>query len=186
MSQSGFSSSAWNSIADGDSTVIAALIAYVGKTAQLYYADSGTTGSLYKLRNYVLAPSIWDSVIWDSYDEEYEDIVYGLLLSGLPSIIGANILEGPNQDYVGGHAFIIDSYKNAMVDYYYCYNVIESGHVVGSSEYVERTEPIRYFGMNWGWNGLYDDGWYIAMGPWALNSYDYEFNPIEVITLDEY
>jgi len=185
MSQSGFSSSAWDSISNLDSTVIAALIAYVGKTAQLNYADNGTTGSLYKLRNYVLAPSIWDSVIWDYYDDDYEDIVYNLLLSNLPSIIGVNIFEGTNLDYIGGHAFIIDSYKLAAIDYYYYYNVIEAGQIVSSYEYVESTDPIRYFGMNWGWNGLYDDGWYIAVGPWALNNYNYEFDPIEVITLDE-
>ncbi|MCQ2138637.1 MAG: C10 family peptidase [Bacteroidales bacterium] len=184
MSQSGFSSSAWDGIENGDSTIMAALVAYVGKNSLTYYSDNGSYATLENLMDYVLYPSGWEYAVLDDYCDDYEDIIYELLRYDYPSIIGASMSSPIDPNFTNSHAFIVDRYMNEMTDYYYTINIIEGGQVVGSLDHVERTEPIRYFGMNWGWYGLYDDIWCLATAPWSCAGYD--FSPVQIITFNEF
>lgn len=181
MSQWNFNELSWSRIASGDSSVIAVLIANVGKEAGLIYTEEdGSAGSISKLPDFVFAP-IYN--INSFYDSLYnENTVLDLLEDGYPTIVRASSssLGGIHT----GHAFIIDRYSRSQIKYIFTYeeNNPEPGQQpVTTKRYTYSAPFISHFGMNWGWAGLDDDMLFVLAGPWCPANYSYQANKAMVV-----
>jgi len=177
MYVSNFSSTAWNDMASDDD-VIAALIAHVGICASMSYGDSGSEAYTNNLSSYFWGNNIL--CIWDQLNNSTYSDLYGNILNGLPVVADAtSYVIGAS----GGHAFIIDGYKNLRVRISTLYTWVPDNPQTPQF-YDDRIEIMytlpfdHQITMNWGWGNdyPYDAGWYSTAGDWHVASYEYDFN----------
>jgi hypothetical protein len=171
-----FSSTAWDEM-ETDDSVKAALIAYVGIRSSTNYGDlsSGTLGigSLafwYFIYNHIGCNT--DNINSNTYQSLYNNILNGLpvVASAISDVIGSS----------GGHAFIIDGYKNERIRITVTYSWVPTNPQ--NANYYEDQIRITYrppinheISMNWGWGNdyPYDAGWYSPAGDWYVDDYNY-------------
>ena len=177
MYVSNFSSTAWNDMTFDDN-VIAALIAHVGICVSMRYEDWGSGAYTNNLISYFWGKNVlcvWGQLNNGSYSDLYENILNGLpvVAAATSYVIGAS----------GGHAFIIDGYKNERVRITTIYSWVPTNPQ--NANYYEEQIQITYrppinhqITMNWGWGNSYpyDAGWYSTAGDWHVSSYEYDYD----------
>ena len=178
----------WYKFNGADSTKMAAvLLANIGKLIRVEYHFDGTYGYVsllgnclsneYGLENYF---DLFDgNTSFDCYD-----YIYDLLGQSYPSILCAQSYTG-GQDAV--HAFIVDRRKQQYTsNTFYYYFIPDDPDNYSYEDYEEvvyqYSSPVtRYFGMNWGWSGQYDDVWCICNGNWFAGGYNFA-NRLHMLT----
>lgn len=178
MNQYNKASSNWYKFQTADSSKMAAImLANIGKGIPVRYGrtNSTTIDSLRQLMAVMLdeynLESHFDYITSPSFTGlSAYDYLYELLIAGYPSILSAFY------NSISGHVFILDRYKNSYKTYTYYYSFIpdtmlpDDPYEYEEVEYVEVMPVQRYFGMNWGLDGLNDDSWFIDSGDWQFNT----------------
>lgn len=175
----------WSGFQTSDSSRIAAvMLANIGKGIHVHYHYNETGLSTIE----PLVDFLLDEYGFECYYDSFNSLTIGinpydyiqlLLDGGYPSMLSA--LTGNNE----GHAFIVDRYKVSRCINYYMYHFVADDPSLPDmfeDYYYEEYSPyIRYFGMNWGWNGLYDDVWCVDTGDWIAGAYNFN-NRYEMLT----
>ena len=163
MSQYDFTADAWDMIDEGDTTVIAALIAYVGSVVEMVYGNDFSGADT----RYLSSPLFNDIYHCETEYMDYdEDVVYELLQNDIPVVT-----KGGGQS---GDAFIIDRYFDSATEYYYTIQII-NGNVVGELDHIEYGRTL-FWGMNWGYGGIGNDNLYVTTAPWMYGASNYHNN----------
>lgn len=177
MYVSNFSSTAWNAMATDDD-VISALIAHVGICVSMKYEDWASGAYTNNLISYFWGKNvfcIWGQLNNGSYSDLYENILNELpvVAEATSYVIGAS----------GGHAFIIDGYKNERVRITAIYSWVptdpQNANYYEDQIQITYRPPINHqITMNWGWGNSYpyDAGWYSTAGDWHVASYEYDYD----------
>lgn len=170
-----YSSTAWSEMTENDS-VIAALIAYVGIRASMWYGDTGSASSI---ENLILWCFILNGIncSFDNLDSNTYPALYTNILNGLPVVAKATCnINGENS----GHAFIIDGYKNERVRISAIYTWVpenpQTPQFYDDRITITYSLPINHqITMNWGWGNDYpfDEGWYYPAGDWLVTSLNF-------------
>lgn len=173
----------WPKFQTGDSSKMAAiLLANIGKGIPVRYHRTTATviDSLRQLMDVLYdeyeLESHFDYFLYPSFTcMSAYDYLYSLLDAGYPSILSAYY------NLYSGHVFILDRYKYSFITNVYHYIFVpdsyQPGHPVQYEEveYRDTLSTLRYFGMNWGLNGQYDDSWFVDSGDWIVNSLNFNY-----------
>lgn len=108
--------------------------------------------------------------------------MYNLVHEYNPPIVGADTtlsISFDNQAVHARHAFIVDRYKRSHKDYIFYYKFIPDdanlADLYGEESIFDYSTPTQtYFGMNWGFGGLYDSAWCVSTGGWQMGGLTYE------------
>lgn len=153
----------------------AMFMSYLGQQLNLIYGISSTGGYYYKTQEVL---NLYDIIRDESYNYDGETVLYSLE-SGNPVLISARSTLNT------GHMFIIDgyqkqidrtyasfvwdgSYKYTQEDIMNCESWRFSDNIEfmdEKGEYAEKELYVNnytYIAMNWGWNGIGDDTYYLA------------------------
>ena len=177
----------WSKFQTADSLRMAAvLLANIGKSIMLrYHWDFSSLPTIYPLQDYLLSEFGFDSFYSRFYSPYFNpyDYLLELLQEGYPSIISIYDTSLSNHN---GHALILDRYQKKRLSYVYQYSYIpDDPDIISLPEwdvtYIYQYPEVLYFGMNWGFSGLYDSSWYISSSDWIIPSYTFN-QKFEIMT----
>ena len=167
-------STIWDEMAThADST--AALIGSLGKAIDMVYGIRSGAITL-DLANYCL-DSLGLTWNWCVYSQASDSTyVIQSINNNSPVLVDAG-----NQDLSDRHAFLIDAWKQQRYCYEYSYeyifddpNDMQSCIFPTILEVTTYSAPFaRFFAMNWGWEGAYDNVWYAPFGVWNPGAHNF-------------
>ncbi|MCR5139593.1 MAG: C10 family peptidase [Bacteroidaceae bacterium] len=160
----------WNSMYNTTgSSSAASLIAGIGIIIQSEYGNYDTSAAEGSLSYYFDNENI--SFSYSSYNPQ---TINSSLIHDMPVIVEAYGFEN-NTHF--GHVLIIDRYRAYATQYNIFYEWVYDHPGNGMPRPIREKIEIEYsnptiieYGMNWGFNGLYDDGWYSKYDSWNINS----------------
>lgn len=168
--QTNFNSLIWIMMEDHPERA-APLIANVGKLANVKYGDDGSRANFRGLVDNVFLPYDIDCTYCD-YDSH---LLVQSLYKGIPVLLSAKTSD-TNDGKKVGHAFIADRYKEFVTVteniYEWHYDnppSVPVPYVSPKTEYSYSSPYIGAIGMNWGWEGNYNnEGWYGLTSDWYV------------------
>ena len=166
MSQTGSSSTIWNSMDNSDGDAAAILVANVGTLVGTQYSNYLSTANISDL-----VPNVFDqydiSCTYSSFDASEVSTELNL---DYPSIIQA---DGSGIS----HCFIIDGARLYYERVTFTYNWVQDvpGSLVRPTQitYQYSMPFAQEFTMIWGYGASYDTGWYSATGDWEISGIHY-------------
>lgn len=173
---SGSSSSVWNQMAktsSGSGTNYSAIfIGYVGKNINTIYGANSSSAYFTDIISFINQEGSFN---YESVTFDYSYVTNELIAGRAVLAYAQSPKENPNE--YDGHAFIIDRYKKNTTSSTSTFGWVgtdnlgqdsneydENGNIVGYSFFYEReNETNSYaYGMNWGWDGSYDNTFCVA------------------------
>ncbi len=171
----------YSSYQTSGSDKVAILLGYIGSCANMKWAASKSGAMTNDLSNYFTPRDVSYSYVNYNYST-----VRANLNNQLPVIVEAF----SNRDNFlfwswvnNGHAWIIDGYEDSRMYYKFYYQWFAKDDPLPEvdltdTEHIRTEEEIvvtNYLLMNWGWNGVYDDGRYIYNGDWQPENKNYQY-----------
>lgn len=173
MSVGPFSNLVWSNMNSGYSDETGILLAYVGGQVFMDYGSSFSGAYTEDLVDNVFNPNGLDCNIYYSLTTS---ILYDNLLSGIPLVVAG---KNPYDD-LDRHTFIIDKYKKTDFTTIYIYEWVEDPIIEGNNQpranqkqVIEYSTNINEIGMNWGWNGDYNNTWFTLSSNWIVGELNY-------------
>ena len=163
----------------GDAIYAAPLIANVGKLVRMEYYDLASFSEDIYLKDSVFIPYGIDC----QYISIDYDILCDNLLDSIPVIAEAYHTKYGENDYYGGHSFIIDGSQRTRTKVKYTYKWVLDAPWTGPGLpimpndriVIYYTDPtVKYVRMNWGYGNITaNNTWYALSGDWIVYSSNY-------------
>jgi len=179
MFVTGWTDSLWSSMqrkqSDSGKTLdpVAKLLAGTAIELNIQFSDTGGSCNDSKIRNFFYNKQI-------AFSESGHDanIILNQLNNSMPVLTTFTGRRITNNDIIG-HAALIDCYKTVTSGYEYSYIWVYDFPSTEPRPFLEKTEfvpsgsPSCYWGLNWGWRGSYNDGWFLCTANWVTGDYEW-------------